>query len=38
MLQKYRADELHLNEQGYVILNEELVRLINRIKQKTVQN
>ncbi len=38
MLQKYSADELHLNQQGYVILNEELVRLINRIKQRMVQN
>jgi lysophospholipase L1-like esterase len=38
MLQKYRANELHLNEQGYVILNKELVRLLNIIKQRKVQN
>ncbi len=34
MLQKYRTDELHLNEKGYMILNEELVRLIHRINHK----
>lgn len=38
MLQKYSSDELHLNEQGYVILNQQLVQLTNKIKQKKVQN
>jgi lysophospholipase L1-like esterase len=37
MLEKYGADELHLNEQGYVILNEKLVQLINSIKPKKAQ-
>jgi lysophospholipase L1-like esterase len=32
MLQKYRINELHINEQGYVTLNKELVRLLNTIK------
>lgn len=32
MLQKYSKDELHLNDQGYVILNKELVQLLDRIK------
>jgi lysophospholipase L1-like esterase len=33
MLSKYRFDELHLNEQGYTILNQELVRLIEKIER-----
>ncbi len=36
MLQNYRADGLHLNNQGYVILNKELVQLINRIQRGTM--
>lgn len=32
LLQKYRVNELHLNEQGYVILNKELVQLLNIIE------
>jgi lysophospholipase L1-like esterase len=32
MLPQYRADELHFNKQGYVMLNEELGRLIKKIK------
>lgn len=32
MLQKYSKDELHLNNQGYVILNKELVQLLDLIK------
>ncbi len=32
MLQKYGSDELHLNNQGYEILNKELVGLLDKIK------
>jgi lysophospholipase L1-like esterase len=32
MLQKYSLDELHLNEQGYRVLNQALMPLINGIK------
>jgi lysophospholipase L1-like esterase len=32
MLQKYASDELHLNKQGYEILNKELVELLDKIK------
>jgi lysophospholipase L1-like esterase len=38
MLQKYRVDELHVNEQAYAALNEELGRLLNAIAQRKVQN
>ncbi len=31
MLQQYRSDELHLNKQGYVILNKALVNIIRLI-------
>ncbi len=37
-LKKYTADELHLNEQGYQKLNQELVQLIHRIPRNNVQN
>ena len=33
MLQKYASDELHLNNQGYEILNKELVKLVCLSKQ-----
>jgi lysophospholipase L1-like esterase len=29
MLSEYQADELHLNEQGYVILNQRLIQLLD---------
>lgn len=32
MLQKYSKDELHLNNQGYEILNKKLVQLLDKIK------
>ena len=32
MLKKYGSDELHLNNQGYEILNKELVQLLDKIK------
>jgi lysophospholipase L1-like esterase len=32
MLQEYASDELHLNKQGYEILNKELVQLLDKIK------
>jgi lysophospholipase L1-like esterase len=35
MLQQYRADELHFNEQAYVTLNKELVQLIHTIQRRT---
>jgi lysophospholipase L1-like esterase len=38
MPQKYSLDELHVNGQGYAILNSELTQLINTIEQKIVQN
>ena len=31
MLQEYASDELHLNNQGYEILNKELVQLLDKI-------
>lgn len=34
ILQKYSKDELHLNNQGYEILNQELVQLLDKIKSK----
>jgi hypothetical protein len=34
MLEKYRADELHLNQQGYVAINKKFVELLNTIAQK----
>ncbi|MDX2096662.1 MAG: GDSL-type esterase/lipase family protein [Leptolyngbyaceae cyanobacterium bins.59] len=37
MLPKYRADELHLNEQGYEVLNQELVQFIDRARQNKLQ-
>jgi lysophospholipase L1-like esterase len=33
MLKQYRSDELHFTEPAYVILNEKLVQLINKIKR-----
>ena len=38
ILPKYRRDELHLNAQGYEILNQNLSQLLNTIEQKKVQN
>jgi lysophospholipase L1-like esterase len=36
LLEKYKSNELHLNEAGYVLLNRELVKIIDRIdRQKT---
>lgn len=35
MAQKYSLDELHLNEQGYGVLNQALMPLIDGIKQGT---
>lgn len=32
MSQEYEKDELHLNNRGYEILNQELVPLLNKIK------
>jgi hypothetical protein len=32
MLQEYASGELHLNKQGYEILNKELVQLLDKIK------
>jgi len=32
LLSKYRADELHLNPQGYTVLNQELVKLLNQVQ------
>lgn len=32
MSPKYRTDELHLNKQGYVILNQAFMPIIKRIK------
>lgn len=32
MLQQYSLDELHLNEEGYARLNQELVQLLNSLK------
>ncbi|WP_414618884.1 SGNH/GDSL hydrolase family protein [Calothrix sp. CCY 0018] len=32
MLQEYASDELHLNDQGYEILNKELVQRLDKIK------
>ena len=34
MMLKYGSDELHLNNQGYEILNKELVQLLDKIKSK----
>jgi len=34
MLSQYSADELHLNEQGYAALNQELIKLLQSIKSK----
>ncbi len=34
VLQQYQADELHLNKQGYAVLNQELVRLLDTVKGK----
>ncbi|MEO1377095.1 MAG: GDSL-type esterase/lipase family protein [Cyanobacteria bacterium J06635_10] len=36
MLQKYGKDELHLNKQGYEILNQELVKLLNKITSENI--
>jgi lysophospholipase L1-like esterase len=33
MLKQYRSDKLHFTEPAYVILNEKLVQLINKIKR-----
>jgi len=38
VLPKYRRDELHLNAQGYEILNQNLSQLLNTMEQKKVQN
>ncbi|AKG19947.1 SGNH/GDSL hydrolase family protein [Calothrix sp. 336/3] len=38
ILQNYQLDELHLKEQGYVALNQELVRLIETIERKKVKS
>ncbi|MCC3509830.1 MAG: SGNH/GDSL hydrolase family protein [Microcoleus sp. PH2017_17_BER_D_A] len=38
ILRKYSSDELHLNAQGYAILNENLSPLLNTSGQKKVQN
>lgn len=38
MLQKYRADELHLNEQGYAIINKDLSQLLNTMGREKGQN
>ena len=38
ILPKYRRDELHLNAQGYEILNQNLSQLLNTMEQKKVQN
>jgi len=38
ILPKYRSDELHLNAQGYEILNQNLSQLFNTMEQKKVQN
>ena len=38
ILPKYSSDELHLNAQGYEILNQNLSQLLNTIEQKKVQN
>jgi lysophospholipase L1-like esterase len=32
LLSEYRADELHLNNQGYTILNQALIQLINQVQ------
>ena len=32
IMQEYSKDELHLNNRGYEILNNELVKLLNKIK------
>lgn len=32
MLQEYALDELHLNDRGYEILNQELVQILDKIK------
>lgn len=34
MLQQYSEDELHLNQQGYAVLNQQFVKLIDKIGQK----
>lgn len=38
MYRKYSSDELHLNEQGYVILNQHLSQLLNTMERKQVKN
>jgi lysophospholipase L1-like esterase len=38
MMQKYSADELHLNKKGYAILNMKLVHLLNTIKQQVLKS
>lgn len=38
MAQQYSLDELHLNEKGYGVLNLELAKLINQIKQSSIKN
>jgi len=38
ILPKYRADELHLNAQGYAILNQNISQLLNTMERKKVQN
>lgn len=36
LLEKYKSNELHLNDAGYVLLNRELVKIIDKIdRQKT---
>lgn len=37
MLPKYRADELHLNEEGYAILNQNLSQLLNTRERRKLQ-
>lgn len=37
ILPKYRSDELHLNAEGYEILNQNLSQLLNTMEQKKVQ-
>ncbi len=32
LLSEYRSDELHLNQDGYAVLNQELVKLLNSVQ------
>ncbi|NJR26359.1 MAG: SGNH/GDSL hydrolase family protein [Richelia sp. CSU_2_1] len=38
ILPKYSSDELHLNEQGYAILNQHLSQLLNSMERKKIKN